>query len=126
MSFEFSGVSDCGLFKLHDVHDEYFNSLEHTVGTNNAAKWFEIHDNDIFKFKHILCEYISKDKCQIYEMKSITSKGSSGSSRRSDSSTISSKSRLIEARAKVAELEVEAKYLNETQALRYFIESAVQ
>ena len=110
--------------KLHDAHDEYLNSLEDTVETRNAAKWFEVHDNDIFKFKQILCEYISKAKCQIYEMKSITSKGSrrssqnSGRSRRSDSSTISSKSRLIEARAKVAELEVEAKYLKETQALR--------
>ncbi len=110
--------------KLHDAHDEYFNSVEDTVESKNAAKWFEIHDSDIFKFKQILCEYMSKAKCQIYEMKSITSKGShrssqiSGCSRRSDSSTISPKSRLIEARAKVAKLEVEAKYLKETQALR--------
>ncbi len=39
--------------KLHDARDEYFNSLEDTVETKNTAKWFEIHDNDIFKFKQI-------------------------------------------------------------------------
>jgi hypothetical protein len=64
---------------------------------------------------------MSRTKEQVYEMKSTTSKGSrrsSQNSRRSDFSTISSKSRWIEAQAKVAELEVEAKYLKDTQALR--------
>ena len=62
--------------KLHDAHDEYLNfSSDIDQISIIVRQWFEAHESDIFSFKQILCEYMSKAKCVVHEMKSIASMG---------------------------------------------------
>lgn len=74
------------------------------------------HDEDVFKFKQSVIEYLSKAKRhQSNEVNSVISSGShrtrkSNHSKRSISSSISSKAKLIEAKTKVAALEIEASF----------------
>ena len=110
--------------KLYDAHDKYLNSLKNDAEIDDAVTWFETHDGAIFTFKKTVCEYVSNAKSLRFEMNSFTATGSRHSSRKSVrskysiSSSTSSKSRLIEAKTRVASLEVKAAFLKKKQALK--------
>ena len=112
------------LVKLQDTQDNYVDALEDEAVIVNANSWYDAHDEDVFKFKQSVIEYWSKAKRhQSNEVNSVISSGShrtrkSNPSKRSTSSSISSKAKLIEAKTKVAALKIEASFLKEKQALK--------
>ena len=111
VSVEMEGLNNL-LVKLQDAQDNYVDALENETDIVNANSWYDGHDGDIFKFKQSVIEYLSKAKRhQSNEVHSVISGGShrskeSNHSKRSTSSSISSKAKLIEAKAKVAALEM--------------------
>ena len=123
VSVEMEGLNNL-LVKLQDAQDNYVDALEDEAVIVNANSWYDAHDEDVFKFKQSVIEYLSKAKRhQSNEVNSVISSGShrtrkSNHSKRSISSSISSKAKLIEAKTKVAALEIEASFLKEKQALK--------
>ena len=98
--------------------------LENDSDIASANSWYEVHDSDVFKFKQSVYEYVSKAKeLQSAELNSAASNHShrsrkSNHSGRSNLSSLSSKSKLIKVKTWVADLEVEAAFLKEKQALK--------
>jgi len=124
VSHEMEGLNSL-INKLQEAHGKYLNSLKDESEIDNANVWYDVHDSDILKFKQTVCDYISKSRQQqLIEVRSIASNVSCRSSRKSIrskrfiSSSTSSKSRLLEAKTKVASLEIKAAFLKEKQALK--------
>ena len=123
VSVEMEGLNNL-LVKLQDTQDNYVDALENETDIVNANSWYDAHDGDIFKFKQSVIEYLTKAKRrQSAEVNSVISGGShhtkkSNHSKRSTPSSISSKAKLIQAKTKVAALEIEASFLKEKQALK--------
>ena len=123
VSAEMEGLNNL-LVKLQDTQDNYVDALENERDIVNANSWYDAHDGDIFKFKQSVIEYLTKAKRrQSAEVNSVISGGShhtkkSNHSKRSTPSSVSSKAKLIEAKTKVATLEIEVSFLKEKQALK--------
>ena len=121
VSVEMEGLNNL-LVKLQDTQDSYVDALENETDIVNANSWYDAHDGDIFKFKLSVIEYLTKAKRrQSAEVNSVISGGShhtkkSNHSKRSTPSSVSSKAKLIEAKTKVATLEIEVSFLKEKQA----------
>ena len=96
---------------------QYPYALENESGIIIANSWYEVPDGDVFKFKQSFCEYLSKakvhrsDELDTAVFNRSHRSGKSNHSRRSSSSSTSSKSKLIEAKTKIAALEVEPAFL---------------
>ena len=81
--------------------------------------WYEVHDGDVFKFKKSFCEYLSTAKELHSAELNFAASNQSHRSRKSNHSghsnlfSLSSKSKLIKAKTRVAALEVEAAFLKE-------------
>ena len=121
VSVEMEGLNNM-LVDLQAAHDNYVDSLENESDSEIANRWYEEHDADVFKFKQSVCNYLSQAKGQLAELNSVVSNRThrsrkSNHSRCSNVST-SSKSKLIEAKTRVATLEVEAAFLKEKQAIK--------
>ena len=123
VSFEMEGVNNL-LVELQVAQDNFLKVLENESDIAGANSWYEVHDGDVFKFKQSVCEYLSKVKeLQCAELSSAASNKyhrsrKSKHSGRSNLSSLSSHSKLIKAKSKVAALEVEATFLKEKQALK--------
>ena len=123
VSVEMEGLNNL-LVKLQDTQDNYVDALENETDIANANSWYDAHDGDIFQFKQSVIEYLTKAKRrQSAEVNSVISGGShhtkkSNHSKQSTPSSISSKAKLIEAKTKVAALEIEVSFLKEKQALK--------
>ena len=123
VSVEMEGLNSF-LVELQVAQDNYLEALDNKSDIASANSWYEVHDEDVFKFKQSVCEYLSKAKVhRSAELGSVVSNrshrsGKSNHSIRSSSSSTSSKSKLIEAKTRVAALEVEAAFLKEKQALK--------
>ena len=121
VSFEMEGLNNL-LVELQVAQDNFLEVLENESDIASANSWYEVHDEDVFKFKQSVCEYLSKAKeLQSAELSSAASSKSHRSrkskhSGRSNLSSLSSHSKLIKAKSKVAALEVEAAFLKEKQA----------
>ena len=122
VSVEMEGLNNL-LVELQASHDDYVDSLENESDIEIANSWYEEHDGNVFKFKQSVCNYLSQAKGhQLAELNSVASNRThrsrkSNHSRGSNLST-SSKSKLIEAKTRVATLEVEAAFLKEKQAIK--------
>ena len=106
--------------KMQEVHNMYLNALDDESEIELAHQWFDTRDKDVFQSKQRINDYLHEAKklrSGLHDTSSVKSK-SSRQSKGSHSSLSSAKLRLIEARAKAAALEVEAKFLKEKQALR--------
>ena len=123
VSFEMEGLNNL-LVELQVAQDNFLEVLENESDIATADSWYEVHDEDVFKFKQSICEYLSKAKeLQSAELRSAASSKSHRSrkskhSGRSNLSSLSSHSKLIKAKSKVTALEVEAAFLKEKQALK--------
>ena len=89
-----------------------------------VIRGIEVHDGDVFKSKQSVCEYLSIVKeLKTAELNSAVlnqphRSRKSNHSGNSNLSSLSLKSKLINAKARVAALEVEAALLKEKQALK--------
>ena len=123
VSVEMEGLNSF-LVELQVAQDNYLEALDNKSDIASANSWYEVHDEDVFKFKQYVCEYLSKAKVhRSAELGSVVSNrshrsGKSNHSIRSSSSSTSSKSKLIEAETRAAALEVEAAFLKEKRALK--------
>ena len=123
VSAEMEGLNNL-LLELQVAQDNFLEMLENDSDIASANSWYEVHDRDVFKFKQSVYEYVSKAKeLQSAELNSAASNHShrsrkSNHSGRSNLSSLSSKSKLIKAKTRVADLEVEAAFLKEKQALK--------
>ena len=97
----------------------YVNALTDEHEIEEAHEWFGIHDKDVFTLKQSVIEFLNQAKRQYNdeEISSVRSRLPSRS-KRSATSSCSSKTKLMEAKAKAAALEVKAVFLKERQALR--------
>ena len=95
------------------------NALTDEHEIEEAHEWFGIHDKDVFTLKQSVIEFLNQAKRQYNdnEIRSVKS-GFSNRSKRSATSSCSSKTKLMEAKAKAAALEVKAVFLKERQALK--------
>ena len=98
----------------------YLNALDDESEIELARQWYDTRDKDVFRSKQRINDYLRKAKklrSGLHDTSSVKSK-SSRHSKGSHCSSSSAKIRLIEAKAKAAALEVEARFLKEKQALR--------
>ena len=98
----------------------YLNALDDESEIELARQWYDTRDKDVFRSKQRINDYLHKAKklrSGLHDTSSVKSK-SSRHSNGSHCSSSSAKIRLIEAKAKAAALEVEARFLKEKQALR--------
>ena len=103
--------------KMQEVHDMYLSALDDEGEIELAIG---ISDKDVLRSKQRINDYLHDAKkllSGLHDTNSVKSK-SSRHSRGSHSSSSSTKLRLIEAKARAAALEVEARFLKEKQALR--------
>ena len=105
--------------KLQEAHERYVNALTDEYEIEEAHEWFGIHDKDVFTLKQSVIEFLNQANRQYNdeEVGSVRSR-LSNRSKHSATSSCSSKTKLIEAKAKAAALEVKAVFLKERQALR--------
>ena len=105
--------------KLQEAHERYVNALTDKHEIEEAHEWFGIHDKDVFTLKKSVIEFLNQAKRQYNdeELSSVRSRLSSRS-KRSATSSCSSKTKLMEAKAKAAALEVKGVFLKERQTLR--------
>ena len=105
--------------KLQEAHERYVNALTDEYEIEEAHEWFGIHDKDVFTLKQSVIEFLNQANRQ-YNDEEIGSVRSrlSNRSKHSATSSCSSKTKLIEAKAKATALEVKAVFLKERQALR--------
>ena len=106
--------------KMQEVHDMYLSALDDESEIELARQWYDARDMDVLRSKQRINDYLhdaKKLRSGLHDTNSVKSK-SSRHSRGSHSSSSSTKLRLIEAKARAAALEVEARFLKEKQALR--------
>ena len=106
--------------KMQEVHDMYLSALDDDSEIELARQWYDARDMDVLRSKQRINDYLhdaKKLRSGLHDTNSVKSK-SSRHSRGSHSSSSSTKLRLIEAKARAAALEVEARFLKEKQALR--------
>ena len=76
VSVEMKGLNNL-LVKLQDAQDNYVDALEDETVIVDANSWYDAHDEDVFKFKQSVIEYLSKAKRhQSNEVNSVISSGS--------------------------------------------------
>lgn len=105
--------------KLQEALERYVNALTNEHEIEEAHEWLVIHDKGVFTLKQSVIEFLNQAKSQYNddEIGSVKSR-LSNRSKRSATSSCSSKTKLMEAKAKAAALEVKAVFLKERQALR--------
>ena len=82
-------------------------------------QWYDTRDKDVFRSKQRIIDYLHEEKKfhnGLHDTSSVKSKSSRHS--KGSPSSSSAKLRLIEAKARAAALEVEARFFKEKQALR--------
>ena len=105
---------------MQAVHDMYLSALDYESEIELARQWYDTRDKDVLRSKQRINDYLhdaKKLRNGLHVTNSVKSK-SSRHSMGSHSSSSSTKLRLIEAKARAAALEVEARFLKEKQALR--------
>ena len=105
--------------KMQEVHDMYLSALDDESEIELARQWYDTRDKDVFRSKQRINDYLHEAKklrSGLHDTSSVKSKSSRHS--RGSHSSSSTKLRLIEAKARAAALEVEARFLKEKQALR--------
>ena len=105
--------------KMQEVHDMYLSALDDESEIELARQWYDTRDKDMFRSKQRINDYLHEAKklrSGLRDTSSVKSKSSHHS--RGSHSSSSTKLRLIEAKARAAALEVEARFLKEKQALR--------
>ena len=111
VSVEMEGLNNL-LVELQVAQDNFLEVLENDSDIASGNLWYEVHDGDVFKFKQSVCEYLSKAKelhtSELYSAALNQSHRSrkSNHSGHSNLSFLSSKSKLIKAKTRVAALEV--------------------
>ena len=110
--------------KLQEAHERHANALTDEHEIEEAREWFGTHDKDVFTLKQSVIEFLNQAKKQHNDddISSVRSRLSSRS-KRSATSSCSSKTKLMEAKAKAAALEVKAVFLKERQALTWLVKS---
>ena len=106
--------------KMQEALHMYLKALDDDNGIKLAHQSYGTRDKDVFRSKQIIIDFlheVKKLRSGLRETSSVKSK-SFRHSKRCISSSSSAKLKLIEAKAKVAALEVEARFLREKQALR--------
>ena len=106
--------------KMQEVHDIYISALDDESEIELARQWYYTRNKDVLRSKQRINEYLHDAKklhSGLHDRNSVKSK-SSRHSRGSHCSSSSAKLRLIEAKARAAALEVEARLPKEKQALR--------
>ena len=99
---------------------QFRSNLGATLFCLSSCCWYDTRDKDVLRSKQRINDYLhdaKKLRSGLHDTNSVKSK-SSPHSRGSHSSSSSPKLRLIEAKARAAALEVEARFLKEKQALR--------
>ena len=108
------------MFKLvTNHHEEYCELLD---AENQQQGWFDDLDQDVFNFKHRIHSWLKEathrsskgSRCSSSSKRSNSSR-SSASNKSSGSSRSSTKLKLLEERARIAELEAEATLMMEQQ-----------
>ena len=106
--------------KMQEVHDMYLNVLDDENEIELPHQWYDSHDKDVFRSKRRINDFLHEAKKLRSGLRDATSVKSKSPhhSKGSHFSSLSAKLKLIEAKAKAAALEVEARFLKEKQALR--------
>ena len=107
------------LLKLLSTHHEEYCELLGLEDQRNEVAWFDDLDQDVFNFKHKIHSWLrdsaDKSSSKASSEGSSRSKKSSRTTKSSSSSKSSTKLKLLEEKAKIAELEAEATFLLEKQ-----------
>ena len=105
------------IFKLLSTYEEYCELVD-ADDQKHQANWFDDLDQDVFNFKHKIHNWLKESdnkSSRPSSRGSSRSKKSSGSTTSSGSSKSSTQLKLLEEKAKIAELEAEATFLTEKQ-----------
>ena len=106
------------IFKLLSTYHEEYCELVDADDQKDQGNWFDDLDQDLFNFKYKInnCLKESDNKSsRLSSRGSSRSKESSGSATSSGSSKSSTQLKLLEEKAKIAELEAEATFIMEKQ-----------
>ena len=104
---------------MQDIHEKYLKALDDEEEIKHAVKWYDVHDKEVFTFKQNIVDYLNEAKiCQGEEFDRSSMKSKRSYSKRSFASESSSRSHLMQAKAKTAALEIKAAFLKENQALK--------
>ena len=116
MKEELGQCSD--IFKLLSAYHQEYCELVDADNQKHQVNWFDDLDQDVFNFKHKIHNWlkVSDNKSSRPSSRgSSRSKKSSGSTKSSGSSKSSTQLKLLEEKAKIAELEAEATFMMEKQ-----------
>lgn len=103
---------------MQDVHKNYLKALDDEDEIQHAIEWYDLHDKEVFTFKQSIVDYLNEAKASGKEEFDRSSKSKYSHSKRSSACGSSSRSYLIQAKAKTASLEIKAAFLKEGQALK--------
>ena len=106
------------LFKLVTNHHQQYRKLLDAENQQHEELWFDDLDQDLFNFKHRIHSWLKESaqkssrgsRCSSSSKRSSSSR-SSASNKSSGSSRSSTKLKLLEEKAKIAELEADATLL---------------
>ena len=106
------------IFKLLSTYHEEYCELVDADDQKHQVNWFDDLDQDVFNFKHKIHNWLKESdnkSSRPSSRGSSRSKKSSGSTTSSGSSKSSTQLKLLEEKAKIAELEAEATFMMEKQ-----------